>query len=812
MNDRNRIRVRERFKIRAIGIGVASFGLGVALVLVAGASADPMQRLIEASCLDCHDSDTETALDFNELTTDIGEDFKTWQRVWERVRSGEMPPRKSSKPSPEILGPALQSLESKLMEMSDEKQRSVGRVPARRLTKRELNYTLQDLLQIQSEVTSGVPDEMNTAGFDTLGSAQRISSVHMESYLDAAEAALFEAIRLGPNPYHRSSTDYSWLEAWHDKPVNLGGSVTRPLEGKEGVVLFRDVDYLTSFQFGVRSPGLHRLRFKAAAYQSETPITAKLIVKDSTGGARLIKAVDLSPGTPRVVTVETFLKPGDQPYLTLDTGGREPIGGIMQAGGVRQYQGPGLAIWSQTAEGPLYRDWPPVRTQTFFHGVALVSRPGDPSGPYRPEVGGDAAQAIESILSHWAPKVFRRPVKREELAPFNELATAALRDGRAFAEAIQVSFRSLLSSPQFLMFGGRAGPLDDDSLASRLSYFLWKSLPDDELFSLAKAGRLTHPEVLSAQVDRMLADEKAIRFIRDFLGQWLRLHQLNATAPDENLYPEYDELLGDSMPQEPERFFRELVRENRSLLNVIDSDFTYLNRRLARHYDLEDIDGQAFRRVSLPAGGPRGGMLTMAAILKTTANGTVTSPVTRGHFVLANILGTPPSPPPPSVGSIEPDTRGQTTIREILAAHRGLETCNRCHREIDPPGFALESFDPIGGYREHYRASVGGGAAATFAFTGQRPYRKGQPVDPSGVTADGKPFSGIQEFKKHLLAEKDQIARNFVSQLVAYSTGGAIEFADRPRIERILEKTRRNEFPVGDLIREVVQSQMFLNQ
>jgi hypothetical protein len=369
----------------------------------------------------------------------------------------------------------------------------------------------------------------------------------------------------------------------------------------------------------------------------------------------------------------------------------------------------------------------------------------------------------------------------------------------------------MLSSPQFMIFAGEPGRLNDYALANRLSYFLWKSMPDAELFALADKNQLSNPEVLTGQVDRMLNDKKVERFITDFLGQWLRLYQVNATSPDEKLYPEYDELLGNAVLREPRLFFTELVRENLSLTNLVDSEFSFLNRRLAEHYRIPGVAGQHFRKVALPKDSPRGGMLTQAAVLKTTANGTVTSPVTRGNFVLTSILGTPPSPPPPTVGSIEPDTRGRTTIRQTLDAHRTEKTCNKCHREIDPPGFALESFDPIGGYRTRYRANKTGQSGLLELLVGKT-YTTGPAVDASGVTADGKKFSDIKEFKTLLLADKEQIAHHFVAQMVVYSTGGEIQFADRDDIEAILERTRKADFPVRTIIHEVVQSSLFRNK
>ena len=333
-------------------------------------------------------------------------------------------------------------------------------------------------------------------------------------------------------------------------------------------------------------------------------------------------------------------------------------------------------------------------------------------------------------------------------------------------------------------------------------------MPDGELFDAARGGRLSDPAALAAQVDRMLDDARSERFVRDFAGQAFRLYELRATTPDAGLYPEYDDQLGQAMARETELFLAALIAEDRGVGHLIDADFTFVNRRLAEHYDLPGVAGQRMRRVTLPADSPRGGLLTQASVLKVTANGTTTSPVPRGNFVLANLLGQPPAPPPPGIEGLEPDTRGTTTIREQLTAHRANPVCASCHRVIDPPGFALESFDPIGGFRTAYRAS---GGEATFGdFSVPLPYVEGPAVDASGVTPAGETFSGIEEYKRLMLRnDVEQVARHLASQFLVFGTGAEIEFADREAVERIVERTGGAGHPVRTMIHEVVRSDLF---
>ncbi|MEO1998174.1 MAG: DUF1592 domain-containing protein, partial [Planctomycetaceae bacterium] len=624
-----------------------------------------VKPLIDSACMDCHDANTKTDLNLQTIGYDLAQPrtFRRWERIFERVSKGEMPPAAEDRPDPQQLKQALGSLQDHLRSISLDRQRRIGRVPARRLTKREYQHTLRDLLHIAGDVGSEIPDEVESGSFDTVGAVQRISAVHMQSYLKAADVALDLAIRLGRQPYRKRELDFmnnAFLNAFHDKPLNLGGSVSRRLD--DGVALFRDVDYLITSQaagFRVTGAGVYRITSKVAAFQSQTAVTLKLIRKEPSGGAKLLQTYDLLPGKTETIMVSTYMKPGDAFYTTFQMQA-EPFAAIMAAGGSKNYKGPGIVIKAQEVEGPLFDSWPPASTRQLLQGLKLRDTRGSGNGPFRVNATKGHINHVNELVRRFAPRVFRRPPVAGELQPFVELAQPAIAADRDLVDVIRVPLRSLLSSPQFLLFAGEPGVLDDYALANRLSYFLWKSMPDEELFTLAAQGKLSDPKVLAGQVDRLLADQKSNRFIRDFLGQWLRLYQVNATTPDEKLYPEYDELLSDAIPRETLLFFSDLITQNLSITNLVDSDFTFVNRRLAEHYGIPGVTGQDFRRIDVPPNSPRGGILTQAAILKTTANGTVTSPVARGNFVLTSILGTPPAPPPPGVGSIKPDTGGKT--------------------------------------------------------------------------------------------------------------------------------------------------------
>ena len=471
---------------------------------------------------------------------------------------------------------------------------------------------------------------------------------------------------------------------------------------------------------------------------------------------------------------------------------------------------PGVAFHWMEVEGPLIEKWPPASYRVLFGDlpfemsdnriVALSETPTE-----------DAARVLTGFLE----RAYRRPVTEKEFDRFYQYAQVLLKEA-SFTEAMIATFSAVLASPEFLFQCSQPGKLDDFALAERLSFFLGESMPDETLSKLARTGKLRDVGNLKKQVDRLIGKPEFNRFVQEFLNSWLKLDEINDTDPDRELYPEYagDWWLVDSMVKESQLFFADLIVNNRPASGLIDSDYTFLDERLARHYGIDGLQGPAFKRTKLPPQSPYGGILTQASVLKVTANGTVTSPVLRGVYVLERLLGYHPSPPPPSVPAVEPDIRGAATIRELLAKHREDPSCASCHAKIDPPGFALESFDVMGRWRDNYR-SLGQGSERIEGLGrsgNEFVHYIGSAVDASGRLYKGEAFDGIKEFKKLLLQDKEVIARNLVHQLVVYATGSPVAFADRDEVAAILEKTKASDYGVRSIIHAIVQSPLFLRK
>jgi hypothetical protein len=417
----------------------------------------------------------------------------------------------------------------------------------------------------------------------------------------------------------------------------------------------------------------------------------------------------------------------------------------------------------------------------------------------------------DKLLADFLPKAFRRPVTAETRAQYVAQFALRVKAGDCFETAMRWVYRAALCSPDFLYHVEAPGKLDDYALASRLSYFFWNSQPDEVLASLITSGQLRDPKVLDEQVERMLKDPKSERLVEDFLGQWLKLRSIGVNDPDKKLYPEFNPYLQDSMVAETRAYFRELLERNLDASFLVRSNFAMLNERLAVHYGITGVSGPEIRQVTLPAGCVRGGFLTQAALLKVTANGTTTSPVVRGTFVMTRLLGRPPEPPPANVPAVEPDVQGTTTIREQLAKHRADPVCASCHTKIDPAGFALESFDVIGGQRSRYR-SIGEGDVPERGSIDARvkiDFKLGPKVDASGELPDGRKFADILQLKDILAKERQQLLRNLAEQLTIYSTGHALSFGDRAALAEIVARTETRGGGMRTLIHELVRSTLF---
>jgi hypothetical protein len=566
------------------------------------------------------------------------------------------------------------------------------------------------------------------------------------------------------------------------------------------------------------------------------------------GQTRPVGAIDFTPA-PKVHEIEVFLRAGEvlrtdgsRLFRTRVNGTDEQyINPLATEDGI-----PGYAVQWIEVEGPFHDD--PVggaSYQLLFDRLRLVpskqanagvqlevgpapvggpGRPGGPGGfgrsmireePYQVESEAPRRDA-ERLLHSFLKRAYRRPVAETEVKRFLALYDDQFKQGHGFTRSLLTTYSAVLVSPGFVFVEEKPGRLTDHALATRLALFLWNSIPDDTLRDLADRGELGKPDVLRVQTDRMLNDPKARRFVEAFTDYWLDLRKLDDTSPSTTLYNDYelDDPLKLAALEEPRLFFAELLRADLPARNVVGSGFTFLNERLAEHYGITGVSGVNFRRVRLPSDSVRGGLMTMAGVLKVTANGTTTSPVLRGHWITERILGLVTPPPPPTVEAVEPDIRGAVTIRQQLEKHRTSASCAACHKKMDPPGFALESFDVMGGYRERYRAvSDKVPPVKGFGMNGQPfAFHYALPVDSAGELPAGRPFRDVRELKKLLVEDESPVARNLVHQLVVFATGAPVRFSDRDEIEKILRATKSSQYGVRSIVHAIVQGELFRNK
>ncbi len=756
--------------------------------------AKSVEPFLRETCYECHgDGAQEGGLNLESLGRDLrdAEVLRRWVRLHDRVRDAEMPPPERPRPPAPTSTRFLTTLHDVLIDADAPRRQSV----LRRLNRVEYENTLADLFEIRGDLRNMLPEDPQAFGFDNIGDALALSPEQMEVYFQAADKALDQVFGADREPKRVNAR--MLLADDHFAKRSIGRLFVRTEEG--GLVTFQGYWCPSVFLSGQATvDGTYRVRIQAKTYQTDQPVVMSVYGGDvvvGRGPTHLVGYYDIAPGNDwTVVEFEDYLEARGSYQM-------KPYNLHAPTQGPEQFVGPGLVIGEVHVEGPL-EAWPPPSRAKLLGSV-------DPATA--------TIDDVREIITRLLPRAFRRPIAADECDLYVNLAQAALAEGRSFTAALRVALQAILCSPDFLFREERrraaedssVPTIDDFALASRLSYFLWSSQPDETLLTLAQADQLHLPEILSVQVERLLRDPKSQRFVDNFTGQWLDLREIDFTEPDRRQYPEFDEMLRFSMLVETVRFFRDVLDQDLPVTDFIDSDWSILNQRLASHYGIDGVMGQAFRRVTLPADTVRGGVLTQASVLKVTANGTNTSPVVRGVWVLENLIGRPVPPPPGNVPAIEPDIRGATTVREQLDKHRHDTSCASCHRDIDPPGFALESFDAIGGWRDWYR-SLGEGERVNLSIQRRRvEYRRGPNVDPSGQLPDGREFADIREFKRLLLDDKDQVARCLTQKLLTYALGRELGFSDREAVERIVAVSREQGYGFRTLLHTVVRSDLF---
>lgn len=751
-----------------------------------------IRPFLDKHCIDCHEgSSAKAGLRLDSLAPEFAaaDKARLWTKVLERLEAGDMPPKKRARPTQADRDQVAGWINDRLLEAERRAQSPPGSLTLRRLTRLQYENAVHDLLAIDLRLKERLPEDKRAFGFDNIGEALNLSAAQLEVYLEAADAALDAAIvkKARPETFKRR---FDRLEATGDSEgiLNLEDAVVLFGRGSFGPPLYRYI----------KETGLYRFRLSACAYQSRgDPVEISVRAHDlRASDTPLVGYFEAPADAPTVI--EFVCRLTSSSYVNFAA---HKLPYAPRTRNIKEYSGTGLAVQWLEVEGPLLDSWPPPSHRHLFGDLPL--RPVSTGAQVLTVTSDQPRVDAERLLSAFMRRAYRRPVPGQDVEPIVKLVGDQLDAKQSFEEAMRVGYKAILCSPDFLFFPEKRGVADDFALAARLSYFLWNTQPDDELMKLAEQGVLSRPEQLRAQVERLLNHPKARGFIKNFVGQWLDLRLIDFTMPDRKLYPEFDDALRKSMVEETELFFEEVLKRDLSLTNFVDADFAFLNERLAQHYGITGVKGPAMRRVALPPGSHRGGVLTQASVLKVTANGTTTSPVTRGAWVLRNILGKPPDPPPPNAGAIEPDIRGAKTIREQLDKHRNAASCAACHVKIDPLGFALESFDVTGGWRENYRVLSGPNLSMT---------RNGPKVESDATLPDGREFRNMDELKKLLVEDKDQLARCLTEKLLIYGTGRGLRFADRAVVKEIVARSRGKNYGLRSLIHEIVQSRTFLNK
>ena len=856
------------------GLGHASGYLVVLILFATSTRADvppTITTFIENNCLDCHSGEAaERGFDLDGLAFELndGATHEKWVRALDRVQRGEMPPPDFGEPEQTEVDAYLKTIRPLLISAEQSRIATEGRSTIRRLSRAEHINALRDLLKMpRLDAGDKLPPDPLSDGFGKSSSALPFSHVQVDRYLEVAEDALRAAMapqRDRPQP-KKSSV---WIKDLQGQTIVLDKG--KPKE-QETLRLIRDCNALyLEFKHGIGIPMIGRARdttfeshpgnFKtkkhgyaldAKPYIDAIGVVSNVPMKigranhagrysihvdafafranrgnvertDRTeviavyGDTGLLGTMDVT-GDSGLQHLKVDLKAGEEIRIALAT---LPLWRIEIGDKTARYLSvdvPGVAIKGFEIEGPLIEEWPPASHRRLFGDLPLQpiennSGAVNSSLDYR-VIAKAPTEDARRLLASFMNAAYRRDITERDFVVPMGLFEKRLKGGASFQDAMIAAYGAVLSSPSFTLVAMQTGQLSTDELANRLSLFLWNSPADEKLRDLITDDILNDRDLYREFVDQMLSDARSGRFIEHFLDHWLDLRNIGVTEPDENLYSGYSTWTLDSMLLETRAFFKEMIRLDLPVRSVIESDFLMLNGELAELYGIEGPSGAKVQRVALRYDSVRGGILTQGSVLKVSANGTTTSPVVRGVFVMDRLLGDPPPPPPEAVAAVEPDLSGVTTIREQLARHRADPSCASCHQKIDPPGFALESFDVMGRFRERYH-SLDQGDPVTGINRRAKPieYKLALPVDCSGEMADGRQFDNINQFRQLVLKDERALARNLLERLVVYSTGHPVGISDRQHVEAILDTTAEGGYGLRSMVHGLLQSPMFRNK
>jgi mono/diheme cytochrome c family protein len=807
---------RRGFRVAVLWLVVVNvFDAAAGLRIVQGGDADAvaagMRGFLARHCADCHgDSKPEGDVTLSWPADDAGllAERKLWETALRRIETGEMPPQDQPRPEAAEAASFVAGMRQRYAEADLRAPADPGRVTMRRLNRVEYRNTIRDLAGVDFDPTTDFPSDEIGYGFDTIGDVLTVSPLLMERYLDAAEAVMERAIPSTPPPVvkRRRQAQYTEPASPDGKRLMVAGFRRMSTAGKGAIELGP-----INAPFEWEADGEYELRTKVyAAADSPQPVRVTLLVsgKDLPQPAAQEDLDRLSGAVPRTARIlGSFVVTGTSKQTANDFTVRVPplLGRDRLLIAIEKPTMVAIRAPENTEATDSEETTDAPATTVFVEGLNLSgpldSRPATQKQLLACAATGSQEDQTREVLGRFLRRAFRRRVEPGELDRHVALVDKAVKSGRDWHAGVQFAMQAALCSPKFLFHvesddqpdAEGVHSLDEFQLASRLSFFLWSTMPDDELLDLADRGQLS--ENLGTQVRRMLADPRAAALVTSFAMQWLQLKRIEFISPDGELFPTFNNDLRTAMLQETELFVGGVFHEDRSVLELIDADSTFVNAPLAKHYGLEDAyrkaggKGKEFRRVTT-ADRTRGGLLSQAGILTATSNPTRTSPVKRGRWVLEQMLGEPPPPPPPNVPELEENEGVSTTasLRERMEMHRRNAACAGCHARMDAIGFALENYDAVGAFRTD---------DGTFD------------IDADGTFPDGTSFSGPAGLKDVLLAKKREFCRCLTEKMMTFALGRGLQPADRPTIERVVDRLESQDYKVSALVAGIVTSDAF---